>query len=129
MFHAYLSAGASITIAKIIVAQDSLECGWGKKQAERFNMGGIICHNGQKTNSGYQAYNSIAEYVSDKKRQLQKNFPGAWESTTWKDYFDIIQNRNGKIQKAINMLKIVHMLLKLWERMVMVVLINQFVNA
>lgn len=100
MFHAYLSAGASITIAKIIVAQDCLECGWGKKQAERFNMGGIICHNGQKTNSGYQAYNSIAEYVSDKKRQLQKNFPGAWESTTWKDYFDIIQNRNGKNPKG-----------------------------
>lgn len=101
MFHAYLSAGASIYIAKVIVAQDANECGWGKSQIERFNMGGIKCHDGQNNPSGYQSYNSIAEYVYDKKSILQRNYPGTWEATSWNDYFDILLNINGKNPKEM----------------------------
>lgn len=101
MFHAYLSVGATETVAKIIVAQDAIECSWGEKQAEKFNMGGIKCHDGQKgKGKEYQSYNSLMDYISDKKGNLQRNFPGAWEATTPDDYFAIILNTNGRNPKG-----------------------------
>ena len=96
MFHAWLSKGVNSEIAKIIVAQEALECGWGQSQAATHNYGGFM------PGGNYKAFDSIEDFVDyGVKNVYEKNFPGALQKTNWRDYFNIIQNINGKNPKGL----------------------------
>ena len=92
LWHAWISAGVSPELAKVIVAQEALECGWGASDcAKMYNYGGV------KSGGGCVSFNSIQEFVKFKiDKSLNKYFPGALQAKDWKEYFDILQHTNGK---------------------------------
>jgi len=93
LWHAWISAGVSPELAKVIVAQEALECGWGTSNcAKMYNYGGVL-----KSGGGCVSFNSIQEFVKFKiDKSLNKYFPGALQAKDWKEYFDILQHTNGK---------------------------------
>ena len=96
MFHAWLSKGVNVEIAKIIVAQEALECGWGQSQVATHNYGGF------KPGGNYKAFDSIEDFVDyGVKNVYEKNFPEALQKTNWRDYFNVIQNIGGKNPKGL----------------------------
>lgn len=97
MFHAWLSKGVNSEIAKIIVAQEAQECGWGQSQCAAHNYGGFM------PGGKCKAFNSIEDFVDyGVKNVYEKNFPGALQKTNWREYFNVIQNIGGKNPKGIS---------------------------
>ena len=92
LFHAWITAGANPELAKVIVAQEALESGWGESAcAKKFNYGGVL--SGGKC----KEFTSVEDFVNYKKeKSLNKYFPGALQATNANDYFDILQGVNGK---------------------------------
>ena len=89
IFHAWLSRGVNPEIAKVIVAQEGLECGWGSLQCAPFNYGGF------KPGGKCKSFSSVGEFVDYGIKHVYCNYPGALQAKTWREYFDIIQNING----------------------------------
>ena len=95
MFHAWLSKGVNSEIAKIIVAQEAEECGWGNSQCAAHNYGGF------KPDDKCKAFNSIEEFVEYGINNVyNKNFPGALQAKDWRTFFNIIQNIGGNNPKG-----------------------------
>lgn len=95
VFHAWLSVGVNPELAKVIVAQDAYESGWGQNTQAKFNYGGF------KPEGKFISFNSIEEFVNYGVNSVYNvNFPGALQTTNWRDYFNIIQNINGKNKKG-----------------------------
>lgn len=89
LYHGWMSHGASSELAKVIVAQEALESGWGESGcAKKFNYGGVLTSGGS-----CRAFNSLDEFIQYKiDKSLNKYFPGALQAKTAHQYFVILQN-------------------------------------
>ena len=101
LFNAYISKGVSSTIAVAMVAQNALESAWGTSHYAKFTNYGGISYPSQgadyvipgKSSVGlrFSGYNNLGNFVNDKLRILNKNFPGSVQAQTPEDYFRILQ--------------------------------------
>lgn len=97
MFHAWISVGVKPDLAKVIVAQEAQECGWGTHQCARHNYGGVM------PGGSCKEFTSVMDFVQYKKDNvLNKNFPGALQAATYEEYFAILQNINGRNPKGLH---------------------------
>ena len=97
MFHGWLSKGVNTEIAKVIVAQEAQECGWGQTQCAAYNFGGF------KPGGKCKKFESVSDFIDyGIKNVYEKNFPGALQTTNWRDYFNIIQNIGGRNPKGLS---------------------------
>lgn len=107
LYNAFINAGINPDVAKFIVAQDSLETGDGKHYAGKFNFGNITkgsswtgstTRGGDKDSQGrritqeFRNYNSIDQYVNDKKSLLSsKRYADALNAQTIEEYARLVK--------------------------------------